>query len=57
MVPQMNKGNIDPSASTPQKISILSPSIDDGSNLSIFTTSVAQDKMNPKEKGDNRDQE
>ena len=46
----MKKLNIDPSASTPPKIPLLSPGIDGSYTMSRSTTSVTTDKMNPNKK-------
>ena len=50
MRPQAKKINIDPSATKPYQITLLSPGIDDNSTLLSTTASVTPDKNTLKKK-------
>ena len=50
MAPQNKKSNINPTETTPNKIALLSPGIDDNYTLSITAKSVTSDKKTPQKK-------
>ena len=50
MAPQTNKFNINPSASTPQKITILSPGVDDSSTMPKSIINFTPERITPKKK-------